>query len=124
MPFNPEMVMNFAIVGISANFAMIVFTFILTAFKAATLKRAELEEVIKFFRTRKSMINNNNDQLTLLVSNLFVFLPFYTAWIYTVYAWYLIMRPGMWGMISASVKADGFSIIQLVRYEFVSLKDK
>jgi hypothetical protein len=124
MPLTPETVTNFAMVGIAANFAMIFVSFILTTFKAFTLNKTELVEVIKFFKVRKSMIKENNTGSTLFFSHMLIFLPFYTAWIYVVYLWFLMLRPGLWGMISASVNADKFSIIQLVRYEFISLKDK
>jgi hypothetical protein len=123
MSITPEM-MNFVTIGIIANLAMVLVSFVLTFAKAFTLNRTELLEVIKFFRTRKAMIKENNDFSKLLFSHMLIFLPFYTAWIYTVYSWFILVRPGIWGMISASVNADKFSIIQLVRYEFVSLQDK
>lgn len=123
MPISNDLLINFAMIGILANLASLIVLYLLTLYKTTGLTMNERIEMIKFYRVRQTMISGQRPSLVIL-NNLLVFLPWYAVWISSIYAYYLIRRPGMWGMVSASVKADQFSIIQLVKYEFVSLSDK
>lgn len=116
------MLVQFLFFGWGLNFCMVGLAFILTSIKAFTLEKDELTQVIKFYQMRRGLIKERNRPHLRLISAALAFLPVYHTGIYAVYIWHLITKPGMWGMISATVKSDEMEIIQMVKYEFIDAK--
>lgn len=112
---------DYAVVGIIANIVSVVITFILVVIKSSFLTDSELAEYVKFAKTRKTLIYDRNSSGKIWLSFSLILLPMYALWINVIFCYYLIFKPGLWGLIKGSVQADRFAIIKLIDYEFVEI---
>lgn len=124
MEFFDEQMIEFLWFGIYANIISIFVTFAVTLFKAFSLKEDEIDQFRQFAKMRSYLIGEYNSSFKIYAAFALNLIPLYLAVLNTWYMLHVIFIPGVRGLIVGAMKSDNLSLIQLVRYEVVKIRDK
>ena len=119
-----ELFVDFCFFGICMNLVMGFIAFAATVFKVASLSDDDIKVYMEFGEFRRSFAYTYNSPFKRLMYGLLLFLPMHGAIINAIFMWYLLVMPGINGLIKGYIAHDSMSIIQIIRYHVIKIDDK
>jgi len=115
-----EFLIRFAEFGLIANVLSIIPYIAVLSFRAQELTIRESREYVKFLVMFRSFAVQSHP-LKRFCRMLLIFIPTYLVYINFISILYLLKYKGLFGMIRSKVSGETFSLIPIVKFEFVQV---